>query len=218
MTTGDGAEALAAALDELDARLGASGEMAAGFSAELERLRIGMGRAGREAEGLGRSLSAGLERALEGVAFGGLGLGEAAGRAMRSLTRSLWRQATRPLAGAAGALISDGLAALIGGRFAAGGAISDGRVMAFARGGVVDRPTLFGMRGGLGLMGEAGPEAILPLARGPDGRLGVQAAGGGRPVQVSIEVRTPDAEGFRRSQSQIAAELARLIRLAERNR
>ncbi len=36
--------------------------------------------------------------------------------------------------------------------------------------------------GGIGLMGEAGAEAILPLKRGPDGALGVASQGGGQPV------------------------------------
>lgn len=62
--------------------------------------------------------------------------------------------------------------------FAKGGAFSGG-VQAFATGGVVGGPSLFGMSGGrLGLMGEAGPEAIMPLKRGADGKLGVAAAGG----------------------------------------
>ena len=66
--------------------------------------------------------------------------------------------------------------------------------------------------GRMGLMGEAGPEAILPLARGADGQLGVRADGGGRgPVSVVINVTTPDVEGFRRSEAQIAGAMARLL-------
>jgi hypothetical protein len=41
-------------------------------------------------------------------------------------------------------------------------------------GGIVSRPTLFPFARGIGLMGEAGPEAILPLRRGRGGRLGVE--------------------------------------------
>jgi phage-related minor tail protein len=67
-------------------------------------------------------------------------------------------------------------------------------------------------------MGEAGPEAIMPLARGADGRLGVQTAGGGRPVNVVINVTTPDVQGFERSQGQIAAQAARVLARAQRNR
>lgn len=71
-----------------------------------------------------------------------------------------------------------GLASLFG--FAKGGVFAGGaQVTAFANGGVVGGPALFGMRGSLGLMGEAGPEAIMPLKRGADGKLGVAGGGGG---------------------------------------
>ena len=65
--------------------------------------------------------------------------------------------------------------------FADGGAFSGGsQIQAYANGGVVGSPTLFPMAGGkTGLMGEAGPEAILPLKRGANGKLGVQMEGGG---------------------------------------
>jgi len=44
----------------------------------------------------------------------------------------------------------------------------------------VGGPTMFPMNGGkTGLMGEAGPEAIMPLKRGANGKLGVEASGGG---------------------------------------
>lgn len=58
---------------------------------------------------------------------------------------------------------------------AKGGAWNDG-VQFFANGGIVNSPTLFGHSQGLGVMGEAGPEAILPLKRSSDGSLGVGAA------------------------------------------
>lgn len=60
-----------------------------------------------------------------------------------------------------------------------GGAFDrSGELTAFANGGVVGSPTYFGYEGGRrrGLMGEAGPEAIMPLARGADGKLGVRAS------------------------------------------
>lgn len=60
-----------------------------------------------------------------------------------------------------------------------GNAFQGGNVIPFASGGVVDGPTLFPMANGAGLMGEAGPEAIMPLSRGADGKLGVNAGGGG---------------------------------------
>ena len=67
-------------------------------------------------------------------------------------------------------------------------------------------------------MGEAGPEAIMPLARGADGRLGVQAGGGGRSVTVVMNITTPDVQGFQRSQGQIAAQAQRALSRGQRNR
>ena len=67
------------------------------------------------------------------------------------------------------------------GAFADGGVFTSNGVQPFARGGVVNQPTLFPFADGgttrTGLMGEAGPEAIMPLSRGPSGRLGVDASG-----------------------------------------
>lgn len=85
------------------------------------------------------------------------------------------------------ALGGTGIGAALG--FAKGGAF-DGGVHAFAAGGVVSSPTLFKFASGgvqrTGLMGEAGPEAIMPLRRGADGRLGVVAAGAGQGGGVTI--------------------------------
>lgn len=80
---------------------------------------------------------------------------------------------------------------------AKGNVFSGGRhVEAFANGGVIGGPTAFPMRGGVGLMGEAGPEAIMPLRRGPNGRLGVEVAGGGGSFvyQPQITVVSPNAD------------------------
>lgn len=79
--------------------------------------------------------------------------------------------------------IVGGLSGMFGGMGGAGGGLAaaaangavlrGGRLMAFANGGIVNRPTLFPMANGAGLMGEKGPEAIMPLSRGSDGKLGV---------------------------------------------
>lgn len=59
-----------------------------------------------------------------------------------------------------------------------GNAFGPSGVKMFAKGGVVDSPTLFNYSGGTGMMGEAGPEAIMPLKRNSQGKLGVQVSGG----------------------------------------
>jgi lambda family phage tail tape measure protein len=67
------------------------------------------------------------------------------------------------------------------------GNVYDGsNVIPFARGGVVTNPKFFPMATGRGLMGEAGPEAVMPLRRGPDGKLGVAAANSGGGTQVNV--------------------------------
>jgi phage-related minor tail protein len=83
--------------------------------------------------------------------------------------------------------------------------------IAFANGGVVNAPTTFPMAGQTGLMGEAGAEAVMPLRRGPDGRLGVAAGDGGSPTQIVFNVQATDAQSFRRSESQINAMLTRAV-------
>lgn len=84
------------------------------------------------------------------------------------------------------------------------------QLVPFAKGGVVGSATTFSMPDGrIGLAGEAGAEAILPLQRGSDGRLGVSSTGGG--VSVTVNVSTPDAGSFVRSEAQVTAMLARAV-------
>lgn len=80
--------------------------------------------------------------------------------------------------------------------FAKGGAFNEG-LMHFARGGaftneVVNTPTQFKFAQGAGVMGEAGPEAIMPLARDSSGNLGVRANGGGGNVEVVVNNYTTE--------------------------
>lgn len=98
--------------------------------------------------------------------------------------------------------------------FADGGVINQGKVTPFAYGGVLSKPTLFPMANGMGLAGEAGPEAIMPLRRGPSGRLGVEASGGG----VGNVVVNVDASGSAvESDANQSAQLGKAIGLAVQN-
>lgn len=95
-------------------------------------------------------------------------------------------------------------------QFTARGATFDSGGRRFARGGVVNRPTSFAYAGGMGLMGEAGAEAVIPLSRDAKGNLGVKSAGGGsRTVNVQMTVIAKDADSFRKSRVQIQDDLRR---------
>lgn len=196
-----------------------SGRVTAAFEQELSRLRDSMLYTGREVGSLSSGISSGLRRAFEGLVFDGDKLSDALKGVAQSMADTAYAVAMKPIQQALAGAISQGVTGLVSGAlpFADGGAFSQGRVMPFAKGGVVSSPTTFPMRGATGLMGEAGPEAIMPLRRGADGKLGVAAAGGGRAMNVTFNVSTPDVSGFARSQSQIAAQLGRMLARGDRN-
>ncbi|WP_275789832.1 phage tail tape measure protein [Pararhizobium gei] len=157
-----------------------------------------------------RSFGSALTGALASATRGGKGLEDVLRSAGLRLTDIALSAGLKPLEGLLGSAIS-GLAGSLGGAtgFANGGV--PGRVTPFAAGGVVSMPTYFPMGGQVGLMGEAGSEAILPLKRGSDGALGVAASGGGQPVNVVFNVTANDASSFRKSEGQIAAMLTRTV-------
>lgn len=190
------------------------------FEAELSRLRESMLYTNREVGVLTSGIGSGLRRAFEGLVFDGMKLSDALKGIGRSMADTALAVAMKPVQQALAGAIAQSMNGMVSGAlpFADGGAFAQGRVMPFAKGGVVSQPTYFPMRGATGLMGEAGAEAIMPLRRGADGRLGVAAAGGnGRAVNVTFNVSTPDVAGFQRSQSQIAAQMSRLLARGERN-
>lgn len=134
---------------------------------------------------------------------------------IRIITRKL---VTEPAAEAISDFVGDfNFGDFFGGLFNANGnAFNQSGVMAFANGGVVSSATPFSFGGGkLGVMGEAGPEAILPLKRGPNGQLGVQA-GGGAPTVFNYYIQTPNADSFRKSQPQLMAEGQRVLNRGRR--
>lgn len=204
----------------LEATLGGTLGMVSAFDGELARMQQSLVFTGHEVNSLASGFSGGLRRAFDGVVFDGMKLSDALKGVARSMSETVFNTAMKPVQNAVGGFLANGVNALLSGvmPFAKGAAFSQGRVMPFAKGGVVSQATSFPMRGGTGLMGEAGPEAIMPLARGADGRLGVQAAGSGRPVTVVMNITTPDVQGFQRSQSQIAAEALRALARGQRNR
>jgi len=214
----DAVDALSAAADGLEVSLGAASTMAAEFETELSRMRAALSATGRDVSSLERGFSKGLRRAFEDVVFDGESLSDALDSLARTMIQTTYSAAVKPVTDQLGSFLGTGVESLLSGLlpFAKGAGFAQGRVMPFASGGVVRNATPFAMRGGTGLMGEAGPEAILPLARGADGKLGVRSGSGGG-VSVVMNVTTPDVAGFQRSRGQIAAQMSRALGRGSRN-
>ena len=199
--------------------LASAATLMSGFDGELRRMRESLAATGKDVATLERGLSKGLRRAFDGVVFDGAKLGETLDTIAKSMINTTYSAAIKPITNHFGGLMAQGVGAMVEGvlPFANGAGFAQGRVMPFASGGVVSGPVNFPMRGGLGLMGEAGPEAIMPLARGPDGKLGVRSGGQGAPTVV-MNITTPDAQSFQRSKNQIAAQMSRALSRGNRNR
>jgi phage-related minor tail protein len=183
-----------------------------GFEGDTARMTRDLERMNRLGDTFARTMS----RAFQDVALRGRGLGDVlrglAGQLANLALKAAFKPFEKSIGSALGGLFGGGAA------FANGGAFRSGAAVPFAQGGIVASPTYFPMAGGrAGLMGERGAEAIMPLARGPDGRLGVRASTGTGSANITVNISTPDVEGFRRSQSQIAAMLSRTVSQGQRN-
>lgn len=168
------------------------------------------------AERAGRRFSSSLVGAFDGLIFKGKSLGDVFKSLALSLSQNVLKAAFAPLEKGIGSLVSS---ALSGGGFgfAKGGVFQRGGIVPFASGGVIASPIAFPLAGGAtGIAGERGAEAIMPLTRGADGKLGVAAQAGGA-QHITINISTPDAESFRKSQTQVAAMITRAAALGRRN-
>jgi phage-related minor tail protein len=161
-------------------------------------------------EARSRSFGTALTSALKGAVLDGDSLIEVLQNIAYRFSSISLDVGLKPLETSVASLVS-GTSNLLSGAlgFSHGGV--PGRVQAFASGGVVSQPTYFPMPGGAGLMGEAGSEAIMPLKRGSDGRLGVAAGDSGPAVQIIFNVQATDAQSFRKSEGQINAMLNRAV-------
>ncbi|WP_299643438.1 phage tail tape measure protein [uncultured Ruegeria sp.] len=220
MTDRDGFDDLQERGEALGDSLGDAATMAAAFDSQMKRISAAFEETGKDVATLERGMSSGLRKAFDGVVLDGMTLSGALDVLKNSLIQTAYAAAIKPVTDHFGGMLANTVGGLVKGilPFADGGSFSQGRVMPFANGGVVSGPTTFPMRGGTGLMGEAGPEAIMPLARGADGKLGVRTQGAGRAVNVVMNISTPDVQGFRRSQGQIAAQMSRALGRGNRNR
>ena len=162
--------------------------------ADLERMAANLRQATEMAEDFSSAITGALEKAIVS--------GERFGDVMRSLALKLSdiavSAATKPFEKA--------LTGVFTGLFA-------GPIRTNALGSIVNSATGFANPlGGLGVLGEAGPEAILPLARGADGRLGVRTAAAGHagPV-ITVNIRANDVNSFRTGRAQVEGAIARAV-------
>ena len=163
----------------------------------------------------GLRFGASFGRALDGLVFKGKSLGDTIRSLGLSLSQLAVRAAFKPLEAGIDTILSGFLKTAIT-TTSAPGAAPALPVSPFAKGGVIAAPMSFPLGRGVGIAGEAGAEAIMPLARGPDGRLGV-AASGATGMHITFNVTAADADSFRRSEAQIAAMLARAASAGHRN-
>jgi phage-related minor tail protein len=174
------------------------------IGADIAPLRSSLSDASR----LSTKFASDLTRAFEDAALKGKTLADVLRQLALSLSAHALEAALAPITKAFGGMLAQ---LVVGAR----GAVLP---KPFASGGVIASPIAFPLGGTrMGIAGEAGPEAILPLSRGSDGRLGVRAQGGSSPFNVTFNVTTPDADSFRRSEGQIAAMLARTVGRGNRN-
>lgn len=170
------------------------------FGRELSDVAVELDRIGDLADGVARSLS----NAFRGAILDGKSLKSVLADVSRAFADIALKAAFKPV----GDLVSGAIEGLFR---AANPALG---VTPFAKGGVISAPSYFPMGQGLGLAGEAGREAILPLRRGADGRLGVAAESGA--VNVTFNVTASDARSFAASEAEISAMLLRAVKRGTR--
>ena len=168
------------------------------FRDEIDDVSVELKRIENLADGVARTISSGFRGAL----IEGKSLKSVLNDIGRSFADIALKAAFKPLGDLAGGLVE--------GLFKA----ANPAVTPFAKGGVIATPSYFPLGAGMGLAGEAGPEAIMPLSRGSDGRLGV--AGGGGAVHVTFNVTANDVRGFAQSEAEISAMLLRAVKRGTR--
>jgi hypothetical protein len=176
----------------------AQAQVIASVEAETRKLTEAQAAAQKQQEFYKDTLMDGMES----LVTGSKSVNEAFRDMLRNMLLDIYRQKVMEPIAQAGSNFLSGLFMANGGAFNKG-------VQMFADGGVVNAPTAFGHSGGVGVMGEAGPEAIIPLKRGPDGKLGV-AGGGNVTVVQNFSFSANGDESVKRIIAQAAPQIAQM--------
>jgi lambda family phage tail tape measure protein len=207
LETAEAIRALKRSIDELNAA-----DVGQGFKNGVESFLTSIGTMSENVSQLTQNAFQGLSDGIaELVTTGKMNFNDFANSIIKDMIRIATQQLIlRPILQGIGGLFGGGGGLSGGGYFdsitglgkagpnfglAKGGVITQNGIQAFARGGIVDKPMLFPFAKGIGLMGEAGPEAIMPLRRGRDGNLGVAGGGGTTNVVVNVDAGGTKAQG-----------------------
>lgn len=175
------------------------------FTVAIKADTSGLDKALSDLSGKADRFGSALTSAFAGAVTGGRSFESVLQQLAARLSTIALDAALKPLGDLASNAVGQVFSAFGGGGTGGGG----GGVLPFAKGGVVAAPSYFQAGGRVGLMGEAGAEAILPLSRGADGTLGVAAPRGQGGSTIVFNVSTPDAPSFKRAEAQIQAMLTR---------
>lgn len=185
----DGVDQLASGADALNDTLASTNSLVTGFDSELRRMRTSLVATGKDVSTLERGLSRGLRKAFDGVVFDGMKLSDALKTVAQSLSNSAYNAAVKPVTDHFGGLITQGITGLVQ------GALPFGQTARVPQ--------------SLGGSATGGPDKV---GRATAASMG-QAAG----ATVVMNITTPDAQSFQRSQAQIAAQMSRALSSGNRN-
>lgn len=188
-------ETLEAGVKRLDSEMGQLAktmQMSGGYSAEMTKL-----------------FQSELKSAFRDLVFEGAKLSDVLRDLAISISNKAFSQAVTPVIDIASDAVGAGLGSLVSAMlpFSANGMA--GAVPQFANGGIIDQTTRFRSPSGDGILGENGPEAIMPLSRDADGRLGLRGAHS--QTHVNIHIETANLEGFRKSKGQLMSMTKKMI-------
>ncbi|MGH1460015.1 MAG: phage tail tape measure protein [Paracoccaceae bacterium] len=196
MSQFDGLDNLDMQVSALEATLGDAAVVAASFNEELRTIRTTLSGTQTDVATLEKGLSRGLRKAFDSAVFDGARLSDVLREVAQTMANTAYNQALKPVTDQVGSTIAQGIGSLVG------------AAMPFGNTG------LFGGGKNAAAMGYDSAASSVMSASERQSKTQQVAA----PVSVVMNISTPDAASFQRSQAQIAAEMSRALSRGQRNR